>query len=153
MLGRSTEMFRYYSCIFRVCSFKETTARAILLKKLDIPFSYTIEASNGSYFDKEEMKDIKFNPKLWIEMGHHIGKTIHEYCEAFIINRELRVEKQKERQVVFNHKKKKSWMESRRTNNYSTSSPIRSVNKRSSYIEKTSKLEPTTSNCVEGFLK
>jgi hypothetical protein len=78
-------MFRYYSCIFRISSFKETTARAILLKKLDIPFSYTIEASNGSFYHKDLMKDIKFTPKLWIEMGAKIGQAIHEYCQALII--------------------------------------------------------------------
>jgi|JI6StandDraft_1071083.scaffolds.fasta_scaffold01920_15 hypothetical protein len=66
LLGRRTEMFRYYSCIFRISTFKETTARAILLRKLDIPFSYTIEASNGSYYDKQEMKDQQFTPRLWI---------------------------------------------------------------------------------------
>lgn len=32
------------------------------------------------------MKDIRFTPKLWIEMGHHIGNTVFEYCEALISN-------------------------------------------------------------------
>lgn len=35
-------MFRYYSCIFKVSEFKETTARAVVLRKLGIPFTYTI---------------------------------------------------------------------------------------------------------------
>ena len=91
LLGRNTEMFRYYSCIFRISTFKETTARAILLKKLDVPFSYTIEASNGSYYDKEGMKDINFTPALWIEMGHNIAKSLHEYCSALIAAEEIRM--------------------------------------------------------------
>lgn len=82
MLGNETPMFRYYSCIFRVSSFKETTARAVLLKKLDVPFCYTIEASNGSYYHKDEMKDILFTPMTWTEMGHHIGKTLYKYMSA-----------------------------------------------------------------------
>lgn len=35
-------MFRYYSCIFKINEFKETTARAVLLRKMNIPLSYTI---------------------------------------------------------------------------------------------------------------
>jgi len=42
LLGNKTTMFRYYSCSFKVSECKATTARAILLKKLNIPLSYTI---------------------------------------------------------------------------------------------------------------
>ena len=44
-------MFRYYSCVFKIEDIKKTTARAIFLKYLNIPICYTIEASNGSYYD------------------------------------------------------------------------------------------------------
>ena len=40
-----------------------------MLRKLNIPLSYTIEASNGSYYDREKLKDVAFNEDLWIEMG------------------------------------------------------------------------------------
>lgn len=65
MLSDATNMFRYYSCSFKISYFKEATARAVLLRKLMIPFSYTIEASNGSYYDKEKLKDIPFTQKTW----------------------------------------------------------------------------------------
>lgn len=42
LLGDATPMFRYYSCIFKINEFKESTARAVLLRRLGIPLSYTI---------------------------------------------------------------------------------------------------------------
>ena len=42
LLGNITNMFRYYSCIFKISDFKVTTARAILLRRLNVPLSYTI---------------------------------------------------------------------------------------------------------------
>jgi len=53
-------MFRYYSCIFRISQSKQTTARAVVLKQLNIPLSFTIETSNGSYFDYELLKDVAY---------------------------------------------------------------------------------------------
>jgi hypothetical protein len=50
-LGSLTSLFRYYSCIFRISSGKATTSRAILNRKIDIPFTYTMESSNGFYYD------------------------------------------------------------------------------------------------------
>ena len=66
IIGNNTCMFRYYSCSFKIAFCKETTARAIFQRKLGIPFSYTIEASNGSYYDHERLKDIPFGEKLWV---------------------------------------------------------------------------------------
>lgn len=50
IIADCTIMFRYYSCMFKISASKISTARAIVLRKLNIPFSYTIEASNGSYY-------------------------------------------------------------------------------------------------------
>lgn len=70
-------MFRYYSCIFKINELKSTTARAVLLRKLGIPLSYTIETSNGFFFDYENLKDIAYSMKLWKEMGMYIGKALY----------------------------------------------------------------------------
>lgn len=51
LLGNMTSYFRYYSCIFRISSEKTTTARAIFNRSVDIPFTYTMESSNGFYYD------------------------------------------------------------------------------------------------------
>jgi hypothetical protein len=53
-------MFRYYSCSFKINELKETTARAVMLRRLNIPLSYTIETSNGCYFDYELLKDVAY---------------------------------------------------------------------------------------------
>jgi hypothetical protein len=51
LISNSTCMFRYYSCNFKINELKETTARAVMLRRLNVPLSYTIETSNGCYFD------------------------------------------------------------------------------------------------------
>ena len=76
ILSNHTKMFRYYSCTFKISSYKENTARAIFLRRIMIPFSYTIEASNGSYYDYEKLKDFPFGAKSWIQMGGHIGNSL-----------------------------------------------------------------------------
>ncbi len=47
-------MFRYYSCIFRISHEKSTTARATFNRVINIPFTYTLESSNGAYYDSIE---------------------------------------------------------------------------------------------------
>lgn len=41
-ISKLTEMFRYYSCIFKISKGKEKTARAVLLREHGIPFCYTV---------------------------------------------------------------------------------------------------------------
>ena len=83
-------------------------------------------------------------------MGKEIGKTVEEYSKALIASEEKRAEKQKER--AFNHKKKKSWVETRRVSKFSASTPSRSVSKRSNPCEKPARREPTV-DVSEGILK
>lgn len=47
------------------------------MKKINIPFTYTIEASNGFYHDKDLLLSVPFQVDEWIEMGVSIGKTIN----------------------------------------------------------------------------
>ena len=44
-------MFRYYSCEFDIPFEKKSTARAVMLNEMLIPFVYTIESSLGFYYD------------------------------------------------------------------------------------------------------
>lgn len=55
IVSSKTEMFRYYSCIFKISEFKESTARAVILRNFKIPLTYTIEASNGSFYNHENL--------------------------------------------------------------------------------------------------
>ena len=41
-----------------------------------IPLSYTIEASNGSYYDHETLKDIPFKEDSWKKMGTELALSI-----------------------------------------------------------------------------
>ena len=75
-MGNITPMFRYYSCIFKINECKLTTARAILLRRLGVPLSYTIETSNGSYFDYENLRDMPFTMEKWVEMGMKVGGAL-----------------------------------------------------------------------------
>ena len=52
-ISRLTEMFRYYSCSFKISKGKERTARASLLRDFRIPYCYTVEASTHSYTCQE----------------------------------------------------------------------------------------------------
>lgn len=57
IMATLTPTFRFYSCIFRISSQKSATARATLNKLLGIPFTYTMESSNGFYYDSEAKKE------------------------------------------------------------------------------------------------
>ena len=66
LISNKTDMFRYYSCLFRVAQFKKATARAVILR--NILYCYTIEASTGFYYDSIEKKDVPFTPEKWMLM-------------------------------------------------------------------------------------
>lgn len=52
LLDNKTEMFRYYSCIFRVSKGKKSTARGVFCESYGFPNCFTIEASNGFYWSE-----------------------------------------------------------------------------------------------------
>jgi hypothetical protein len=93
-------MFRYYSCSFKVAESKNTTARAIVLKKLKVPLSYTIETSNGFYFDYEKLKDVPYTDLKWKQMGESVGQALSEYFELVVKADLLRCEKSKSRKTI-----------------------------------------------------
>ncbi len=49
LLADKSEMFRYFSCIFKISPGKKSTARAVIFNNCNIVNCFTIEASNGSY--------------------------------------------------------------------------------------------------------
>lgn len=52
--------------MFRIASFKRTTARAVILR--NVPHCYTVEASNAFYYSSVEKKDINFTCPVFAEM-------------------------------------------------------------------------------------
>ncbi len=55
--------------------------------------TYTIEASNGFYHDKEKLVSIAFVADEWLQMGASIGKTIWEYVECMLTGEKSREER------------------------------------------------------------
>lgn len=66
LISNKTDMFRYYSCMFRIASFKRATARAVLLRT--IPHCYTVEASNAFFYSPEDKKDNCFTATTFAQM-------------------------------------------------------------------------------------
>ncbi|CAD8188775.1 unnamed protein product [Paramecium pentaurelia] len=91
LLGQKTEMFRYYSSIFRISQSKKSTARGVFLDLYDIVNCFTIESSNGSYYNQTQT--FEFTCKHWIQMGWIIGETLTEL-----------VEMQSEMDMIYNQK-------------------------------------------------
>ena len=64
-LAQLTSVFRYYGCDYTIPSQKMSTARAVMLNELGIPYVYTVQTSVGVYYDYEQLKDMPFTiPKL-----------------------------------------------------------------------------------------
>ena len=68
-MGKITHFFRYYACSFRVVGKKESTSRAVFCKEFNIPFSYTLENSNGSFYDYDSKISIEGGVDVWKKMG------------------------------------------------------------------------------------
>lgn len=50
IMSNQTEIFRYWSGLWRVSDNKRTTARAIINNEFNIVHSFTVECSNGLYY-------------------------------------------------------------------------------------------------------
>jgi len=57
LLSERTEMFRFYSCKFRIQKSKLKAARVVLWKEFNIMNCFTLEASFHGYFTREEGGD------------------------------------------------------------------------------------------------
>jgi hypothetical protein len=66
------EMFRYYSCIFRIKKSKIRTARAVFFQQYCIKFTYTVEASISSYIDANRETQ-QLNGEKYMKAGVVIG--------------------------------------------------------------------------------
>ena len=78
LLSKKTEMFRFYSCVFRISPNKMTTSRAIFSGEYGICHFYTLEASYGSYF-KENRETEYFNAGRFKLMGAIIVECLRDY--------------------------------------------------------------------------
>ena len=52
LVSKMTDIFRYYSCIFRISKAKINAGRAVMIRDHNVTFSYTIESSCFAYGPK-----------------------------------------------------------------------------------------------------
>jgi hypothetical protein len=78
LASERTEMFRYFSCKFRIEKYKESCARIALWRDFGISNSYTIESSVFGFLNKER-ETVPFNEDLLAEFGECLCHSILEY--------------------------------------------------------------------------
>lgn len=78
LMSEQSELFRFYSCKFRIQRSKERTARVVLWREFNVMNCYTLEASFYGFFDKErETKEFMHSHLL--KVGKMLANTIFEY--------------------------------------------------------------------------
>jgi hypothetical protein len=82
IISNQTKMFRYYSCSFRISEDKQATARALISKM--VPFCYTVETSNSSYYCPESRANIDFTCYEWLKIGRELGVSAFYYLTLTI---------------------------------------------------------------------
>eukprot|EP00948_MAST-09A_sp_MAST-9A-sp1_P003717 g3717.t1 len=80
ILWRNSACFSFSDCSFRVQKQKETTARIVIFRELNLTNSYTMEASFcGADFGRHQ--NVHFSTTHYEEMGHYFCDTILDYCD------------------------------------------------------------------------
>ncbi|CAD8208102.1 unnamed protein product [Paramecium octaurelia] len=74
LLSQKTDMFRFYSSLFKISLNKRSTARGVFSQLYDIVNCFTIETSIGKYYNQTQTFD--FTSKHWLNMGWIIGETL-----------------------------------------------------------------------------
>ncbi|CDW76600.1 UNKNOWN [Stylonychia lemnae] len=78
LLSERTEMFRFYSCKFRIQKSKLKAARVVLWKEFGIMNCFTLEASFHGYINKER-QTIHLTTENLMKMGEILGNGFYEY--------------------------------------------------------------------------
>ncbi len=78
LLDDKTQMFRFYSCKFRIEKSKVKTARVVLFREFGIMNCFTLEASFHGFIDKDRSTSELTTESLQ-EMGCILGNTMYDY--------------------------------------------------------------------------
>lgn len=78
LLSERTEMFRFYSCKFRIQKSKLKAARVVLWKEFGIMNCFTLEASFHGYLNKDR-QTLDLTTESLEKMGEILGNGFHEY--------------------------------------------------------------------------
>ena len=80
LLDEKTQMFRFYSCKFRIEKSKVKTSRVVLFKEFGIMNCFTLEASFHGYIDVDRTTQ-EFTTESLEQMGRSLASTIYDYQE------------------------------------------------------------------------
>lgn len=79
LLGISTEMFRFSSCIWKLSKCKNRTLRGVFLNNQMGPYAFTIEHSVSNYVTNQR-KNVPFTADSLREMGQKIGQALATFA-------------------------------------------------------------------------
>lgn len=78
LMSEQTQIFRYFSCKFRVSKAKQRAARGVIAKEFKIPYVYTFENS-FYYYLNEHRQTVVFTPQDYLFLGELLVKTLSEF--------------------------------------------------------------------------
>lgn len=82
LLDDRTQMFRFYSCKFRIERSKLKTARVVLFKEFGIMNCFTLEASFHGFIDTDR-KTAELTTETLQDMGETLGLSLSDYLNLF----------------------------------------------------------------------
>lgn len=82
LLDEATQMFRFYSCKFRIEKSKLKAARVVLFKEFGVMNCFTLEASFHGYIDKDR-NTVEFKTEDLGELGKSLGFAFYEYWDLY----------------------------------------------------------------------
>jgi len=80
LVDEKTQMFRFYSCKFRIEKSKLKAARVVLFREFGIMNCFTLEASFHGYIDKDR-NTTEMTTEHFEEMGTVLGQSMFDYFE------------------------------------------------------------------------
>jgi hypothetical protein len=78
LASERTEMFRFFSCKFKVEKYKESCARLAIWRDFNITNTFTVEASSFGFLNKQR-ETIHFDTGLLQEFGECLVHSIFEF--------------------------------------------------------------------------
>mmetsp|Transcript_35080 Transcript_35080/g.34102 ORF Transcript_35080/g.34102 Transcript_35080/m.34102 type:complete len:437 (+) Transcript_35080:907-2217(+) len=107
LLGERSEMFRYFSCRFRVDKYKEHCARITIGKVYNLVNSFTLECSSYGYLTKDRLT-LQWKELDFIEFGKSICECMLEYY--LLMERDKQLKQELKEKIIQRRKKRKPKM-------------------------------------------
>lgn len=96
LISERTDMFRFYSCKFRISKSKKRAARAVMSTEYQINHCYTLETSYFAYINQNR-ETYPFCAENLFVLGEKLARSINEYVNMLEINRSRQIMKKKKK--------------------------------------------------------